>query len=142
MAYEVNRLLWAEGVLLERPFALDDSNWLPREEPQIALLGTDAAVAGHGRFNLGGLDLEDEGTAMAVAAIAPFLCFGHWDDKATSQNKKVICFVDCKCNFRYTRGVLERKRERERTDGNQFDVSYEGFVRTTHGKETRCPLAA
>lgn len=58
-----------ERVLGEGPLALDDSQAIAWEGEEVALPGAEAAVALVGHPDLGHLELEDEGAAMAVAAI-------------------------------------------------------------------------
>jgi hypothetical protein len=67
--YPVFGVPGTKSVLLESTLALDNSHAITRESPEIALLGTDAAVALAGRLDLGDLELEDEGTTMAVATV-------------------------------------------------------------------------
>lgn len=59
--------------------ALDDSEVLAREEPEVALPRADAAVAFAGRLDLRDVDLVDERTAMAIAAVSleRLLTVGH-----------------------------------------------------------------
>jgi len=66
-------VLGAERVVDELPFILDNGQGLLWHQPQVALLGADAAIAVAHSLNLGGLDLKDKGTAVAVAAV----CLGR-----------------------------------------------------------------
>lgn len=45
------------------------SNAIPWEEPEVALLGADAAIALGGRFDLGYLERENNHATMAAAPI-------------------------------------------------------------------------
>ena len=42
---------------------------LGEKQPDITLLGTDAAVAYNSPLDLGGVDFKDEGTAVAIASV-------------------------------------------------------------------------
>lgn len=74
-------ILLHEAVLGERVgIALDESDILiAGKAPRIALLKTDAAIAFGGTFDLGGIDLEDKRTAVAVATVGfhVLLCGSH-----------------------------------------------------------------
>lgn len=59
----------AERVMDELPFIFDDGQGFLWHQPQVAPLAADAALAVAHGFDLGRLDLEDKGTAVAVAAV-------------------------------------------------------------------------
>lgn len=63
------KVLASELVVDQLALVLDDSRLLLRYHPQVAAFGADAAVAPGNRLDLGCLELEDEGAAVAVAAV-------------------------------------------------------------------------
>jgi hypothetical protein len=65
----VIHLLGSKRVVDKLALILDDGQGLLRHQPQVASLAADAALAVADRLDLGGLDLEDEGAAVAVAAV-------------------------------------------------------------------------
>lgn len=67
--YLMDRVSRAEGILCERAIPLYNIHNIAGEDPEIALLGADAAVALACRLDLWHLELEDKGPAMAVASV-------------------------------------------------------------------------
>ncbi len=65
----------------ELSFILDNGQGLLRHQPQVGPLAANAAVAGAQRDDLGSLDFEDEGAAVAIATVRLgrllLLGFGH-----------------------------------------------------------------
>jgi hypothetical protein len=61
--------LGGERVMDELALIFDNDQGLLRHQPLVASLVADAALAVAHRFDLGSFDLEDEGAAVAIAAV-------------------------------------------------------------------------
>jgi len=81
MGYLVNHFTFSKLIVFQASFALGDGKASSiREDPFVAFLETDAAVAFCDRSELWDRDAEFEGAAVAIARVRLEIWFLHWNN--------------------------------------------------------------